>query len=112
VLCSRMRAAPGCCAAVEQLPGLLPGLRHVMLRESSTYAAAVCACDAVRALEGGQPAVSGDTEGRGGHHNPTGKAVCTAGPAAPDIVGVLHGLFVCRECAETRAASATRQTLL
>jgi RES domain-containing protein len=65
VLCNMMRAAPGCCAAVAQEPGLLPGLRHVMRSESSTYAAVVCACGAVRALEAGQPEVSGDTEGRG-----------------------------------------------
>jgi HEAT repeat protein len=66
VLCNMMRDAPGCCAAVAQQPGLLPGLRHVMRSESSTYAAVVCAGDAVRALEAGQPLVSGCAERGGG----------------------------------------------
>lgn len=65
VLCNMMRAAPACCAAVAQAPGLLPGLRHVMRSESSTYAAVVCACDAVRALEADRPLVSGCAEGGG-----------------------------------------------
>jgi hypothetical protein len=65
VLRAMVQCAPNRCAGIGTFPGLLPGLRHVMRSERSTYAAVVFASDAVKALEAGQPLVSA-SQRRGG----------------------------------------------